>query len=128
MQKPAANAGDAQTHATLTTIEQFNHAFNRREIDAVMALMTADCLFENTYPPPDGSSFKGQGAVRQAFTDFFASAPSIQFETEEIIVTARAALCAGSTIGGINRVNRVMSAGWTSSASKIARLPKNFRM
>ena len=86
MQKPAANAGDAQTHATLTTIEQFNHAFNRREIDAVMALMTADCLFENTYPPPDGSSFKGQGAVRQAFTDFFASAPSIQFETEEIIV------------------------------------------
>src|SRR5258708_34299408 len=50
----------AQTAATIEVINQFSDAFNRHDVPAVMALMTEDCIFEKTYPPPDGERFEGQ--------------------------------------------------------------------
>jgi ketosteroid isomerase-like protein len=52
------------TRATLDVIRRFNEAFNRHDVDGVMALMTADCVFENTMPAPDGERFEGAGPVR----------------------------------------------------------------
>src|SRR5258708_36592034 len=49
-----------QTASTIEVINQFSDAFNRHDVQAVMALMTEDCVFENTYPPPDGERFEGQ--------------------------------------------------------------------
>ena len=37
-----------QTADTLEALQRFNDAFARHDVDAVMAAMTADCLFENT--------------------------------------------------------------------------------
>jgi hypothetical protein len=34
----------------LPLIIRFNDALNARDVDAMMALMTADCVFENTTP------------------------------------------------------------------------------
>ena len=59
--------------ATLATIDAFNAACNRHDIDALMALMTDDCLFDSTRPPPDGETFVGQAAVRAAFEAMFSS-------------------------------------------------------
>ncbi len=73
---------DADT--TRMIIDQFNAAFNAHDIDAVMALMTDDCVFENTYPPPDGERFEGQAAVRANFAAFFAESPHAHFEFEDI--------------------------------------------
>jgi ketosteroid isomerase-like protein len=56
---------DEATRATLETIQRFNEAFNRHDVDAVMALMTPDCVFENTFPAPDGERFEGAPAVRR---------------------------------------------------------------
>ena len=42
------------TADTLFAIHAFNDALNRHDVDAVMALMTDDCVFENTWPAPDG--------------------------------------------------------------------------
>ena len=39
---------DTATAETLATIERFNDAFNRHDVDAVMTLMTDDVVFENT--------------------------------------------------------------------------------
>lgn len=69
---------------TLEVIEQFNDAFNRHDVDAVMAAMTDDCVFDNTSPSPDGESFKGQAAVRAFWERFFAGSPHARFETEDI--------------------------------------------
>lgn len=69
---------------TLTVIHAFNAAFNRQSIEDVMALMTDDCLFENTFPAPDGQRYEGQGAVRQFFTEFFRSSPHAVFITEDL--------------------------------------------
>jgi ketosteroid isomerase-like protein len=74
---------ERQTAATLAAIERFNAAFNRHDVDAVMALMTDDCVFENTFPPPDGERFVGQAAVRGFWERFFASSPTAHFTTED---------------------------------------------
>lgn len=75
---------DAVTAATLATVHRFNEAFSRRDVDEVMALMSEDVVFENTYPPPDGERREGQVAVRAAWEELFRSAPQATFETEEI--------------------------------------------
>jgi ketosteroid isomerase-like protein len=72
------------TAATLETIERFNEAFNRHDVDAVMALFSEDCVFDNTSPSPDGEPFEGQAAVRGFWERFFASSPSAHFEAEDI--------------------------------------------
>jgi ketosteroid isomerase-like protein len=77
---------DAMTEATLATIERFNDAFNRHDVDAVMALMTEDVVFENTSPPPDGERYEGQAAVRAAWEEFFAASPDAHFASEEFFV------------------------------------------
>ncbi len=73
---------DAETRATLEVISRFNDEFNRHDVDGVMALMTADCVFENTLPAPDGERFEGTAAVRTFWRRFFQSTPGARFETE----------------------------------------------
>jgi ketosteroid isomerase-like protein len=72
---------------TRSVIERFNAAFNTHDIDTVMALMTNDCVFENTYPPPDGERFEGQAAVRANFAQFFQASPQALFEFEDTFVS-----------------------------------------
>lgn len=75
---------DPVTAATMTTIQQFNDALNRRDVETMMALMTGDCVFENTYPAPDGTRYEGQAEVRAFWEEFFAGAGQVELEIEEI--------------------------------------------
>lgn len=68
--------------ATAAAVARFDDAFNRGDVDAVMAAMTGDCVFEST-TPPDGVRYVGQQAVRAAWDGFFAGANGARFETEE---------------------------------------------
>ena len=76
---------DVVSQATGDAIDRFNEAFNRHDISAVMAHMTEDCLFENTFPAPDGERFEGQEAVRRFWEDFFQSSPNAVFQAEETL-------------------------------------------
>jgi uncharacterized protein (TIGR03086 family) len=82
----AAFGRDASPSSTLAVLTRFNEAFGRRDVDAVMAAMTDDCVFEDT-SPPDGRRHVGQDAVRKAWTEFFASSPKAAFETEEGVIS-----------------------------------------
>jgi ketosteroid isomerase-like protein len=73
-------------HSTEETVNAFNEAFGRHDVDAVMALMTDDCIFENTLPPPDGERHTGQADVRRFWEKFFADTPKARFEAEEMVV------------------------------------------
>ena len=75
----------ATTSETLETIERFNDAFNRHDVDAIMALMTEDVVFENTMPAPDGERYEGQAAVRAFWERLFASSPNAYFATEALV-------------------------------------------
>ena len=83
---PVNSPQDTLTQSTLAVIEAFNDALNRHDIDAVMDAMTDDCVFETTFPPPDGARFEGQANVRAFWEDFLSAAQDQVIEPEEFIV------------------------------------------
>jgi ketosteroid isomerase-like protein len=79
--------------AALAVVHEFNEAFGRGDVDAIMQSMTDDCVFENTSPAPDGEQYVGQVAVRRFWHDFFANTVNPRFETEDIFATDDRVLC-----------------------------------
>ena len=78
---------DPTTSATIDVVQHYNDNFNNGDVDGVVAAMTDDCVVETPMPPPDGSRFQGQDAVRALWNDFFQSSSSIEFETEDIFAS-----------------------------------------
>jgi ketosteroid isomerase-like protein len=74
------------SQSTAATVEAFNEAFGRHDVDAVMALMTDDCIFENTLPTPDGERHVGQAAVRAFWEQFWTDSPNAKFDAEEVVI------------------------------------------
>lgn len=85
--KETGDKMDSQTQITLETVNKFNAAFNLHDVDAIMALMTDDVVFENTRPIPDGERFEGQEKVRAFWVQMFERSPQARFETEEIFAS-----------------------------------------
>ena len=77
-------SNDPETKQTLDSINNFHRAFNQHDVDAIMSLMTEDCVFENTYPPPDGVRLVGHQAVREFWIDLFQGSPHAHFVVEEV--------------------------------------------
>lgn len=70
--------------AAMRVVLAFNEAFNRHDVEGMMALMSDDCVFENTGPAPDGAAYSGKAAVTQFWHDFFRQSPHAHIEIEEI--------------------------------------------
>jgi ketosteroid isomerase-like protein len=99
--------------AVVGLVLRFNDALNARDVDAAMQLMAEDCVFENTYPGPDGTRYEGKPAVRAS--EVSSLHPAIYFEVE-VFVVETAAPCAGSITGWTRRARpraaRISSACW----------------
>ena len=70
-------------HACLAA---FSAAFGRGDVDAIMALMTDDCVFEATGPAPDGAHHEGADAVREQWVQLFGGTREPAFSEEETFV------------------------------------------
>lgn len=81
---PSEPYNSVQAEIALLTITGFNQALNERRLDGMMALLTEDTVFENTYPPPDGNRYEGKEAVRSFWQNFFDSSRESILETEEL--------------------------------------------
>jgi uncharacterized protein (TIGR03086 family) len=68
------------------TVERLGAAFGRGDVDAIMAEMTPDCVFESTSPAPDGTRVVGGQAVREQWQQLFDQTNDALFETEESVV------------------------------------------
>jgi ketosteroid isomerase-like protein len=68
-------------------VQAFNDATNRHDIDAMLALVSDDILFEST-APPDGERLVGKSSVRQVWEGIFRESPNARVETEDLIVCA----------------------------------------
>ena len=66
----------------LETVEAFGTAWAAHDLDATLALVTDDCVFDATGPAPDGSRHVGKDAVRAAWQAIFDDTGS-RFEAEE---------------------------------------------
>jgi ketosteroid isomerase-like protein len=75
---------DDESRSALETVQRFHDAFNAHDVAAIMALMTDDCVFENTYPGPDGTRVVGAVAVRVVWEQLFRESPAAHFAVEEL--------------------------------------------
>lgn len=75
---------ESEASELIDLVTRFNDALNAQDVDGMLRLMTAGCVFENTYPAPDGTRYFGQRAVRQFWEDFFRSTRQPRIEIEEI--------------------------------------------
>jgi ketosteroid isomerase-like protein len=66
----------------LEVIEAFGAAWAAHDLDATLAFLTDDCVFEATGPAPDGRLHVGPGAIREAWAAIFADSSS-RFEAEQ---------------------------------------------
>jgi len=61
-------------------LERFADAWNRHDLDALMSMMTEDCVFEASGGPQvDGQRSEGKQAVRAAYAAVFATFPDAQW-------------------------------------------------
>jgi ketosteroid isomerase-like protein len=67
----------------LDLMDRFTAALNSHDLDAVVALVTDDIVFESTSPPPDGARYEGRDAVRQIWGEMLAATPQARFSVEE---------------------------------------------
>ncbi|MCI0476109.1 MAG: nuclear transport factor 2 family protein [Anaerolineales bacterium] len=74
----------SRIESAIRVVIEFNQAFNRHDVAAMMQLMSDDCVFENTTPSPDGAVYSGKQAVTQFWHDFFRASPGAHIEIEEI--------------------------------------------
>ena len=56
---------------TTAVLTAFNDALNRRDLPAMLSLLTPNTVFENTFPAPDGERFAGKEAVGAYWEQFF---------------------------------------------------------
>jgi uncharacterized protein (TIGR02246 family) len=62
-------------------VDEFNAAWGNHDLDAALAMITDDCLFDATGPAPDGTAHEGRDAVRAAWAPIFADSAA-HFTTE----------------------------------------------
>ena len=74
----------SEAETSINLVLKFNEAFNHHDVAGMMALMSDDCIFENTSPAPDGTFYTGREAVTQFWHDFFRQSPQAHIEIEEI--------------------------------------------
>lgn len=61
---------------TTEMLQVFADAWNRHDVDAIMAFMTDDCVFDaSAGSEVCGSHYAGTESVRKAFADVFATFP-----------------------------------------------------
>lgn len=74
----------SQIEEAIRVVINFNEAFNRHDIEGMMQLMSDDCVFENTNPAPNGTTYSGKETVTQFWQNFFRESPHAHIEIEEI--------------------------------------------
>jgi ketosteroid isomerase-like protein len=79
-------ATDAAIAANVELVHKADAAVNARDVDAFLALMTDDVIWEST-APPDGERHAGKAAVRAGGEGFFSGSPNARFENEEVVAT-----------------------------------------
>ena len=75
---------DDLTTRTISTsfLDAFAEAWNRHDTDAILAMMTPDCVFESSRGPDvKGMVHTGQDEVRRGVEAVFATFPDAQWNT-----------------------------------------------
>lgn len=104
----AAAPASADDRAVLQMLDDFAAAWNRHDVDALMACMAADCAFETSAGPDvTGSRHVGPAAVRAAFADVFETYPDAQWNHPRHFVAGNRAVSEWTFTGTTKAGRRV---------------------
>ena len=67
----------------LDVVATFGKAWGAHDLDAALAMITDDCVFDATGPAPDGTRHVGREAIAEAWQAIFDDTES-RFDEEEI--------------------------------------------
>ncbi|WP_400193942.1 nuclear transport factor 2 family protein [Hymenobacter sp. B81] len=94
---------------TPDTLQQILAAFNRHDLDAIMAFFSDDCSFDFPRgPEPWGQRFVGKAQVRAALASRFRGIPDVHYGADRHWVSADGArglsewTLTGTTVAGVN--------------------------
>lgn len=83
---PVAGGGRSDAE-WLELLDRFAAAWNRHDLDALMSMMTDDCVFEaSAGPQVNGRRSEGREAVRAAFAEVFDAFPDAHWANPRHIV------------------------------------------
>jgi len=68
--------------SSIDVVTAFGETWANHDLDGAMALVTEDCVFDNTDPAPDGTRYVGRDAIRRAWAPIFDD-PTSRFDAEE---------------------------------------------
>ena len=68
--------------SAIDVVDAFGAAWAAHDLDAALAFLTDDCVFDATGPAPDGQRHVGPDAIRKAWQPLFDDV-SARFEPEE---------------------------------------------
>lgn len=72
---------------SIADLEKFANAFNRHDADAIMSLMTEDCVFiSSSGADPEGTRIEGADAVRKAFIAVWEAYPDAHWGDAQHLV------------------------------------------
>jgi ketosteroid isomerase-like protein len=61
-------------------LDAFAEAWNRHDVDAILSMMTPDCIFETSRgPAAKGTVYAGQAEVRRGIEEVFATFPDARW-------------------------------------------------
>ncbi len=66
----------------LSVVKNFGLAWAAHDLEAALALVTEDCVFDSTGPAPNGMRYVGHEALTRAWGPIFADSTT-RFEQEE---------------------------------------------
>ena len=72
---------------TVETLQEIAAAFNRHDLDAIMAFFSEDAVFESPRgPTPRGTRFVGRDAVREGLAARFTGIPDVHYGDDDHFV------------------------------------------
>lgn len=79
---------DANAEVTSELLQKLFDAFNRHDLEGVMACMTDDCVFEAAAgPEAHGARFTGRDAVGAAFAQVWKTFPDVRWANDTHFVS-----------------------------------------
>lgn len=85
---------------TVEMLERYADAWNRHDIDAIMAMMTPDCVFlTGGGTQAEGTRHEGADEVRERFIEVWTEIPDVRFEGARHFVSGDRGLSQWTMVG-----------------------------
>ena len=108
----------------LAVLEQMTAAFNRHDLDAIMALFTDDCVFESPRGTEAwGRRFVGKAQVREGLAARFSGIPDVHYGDDSHFVAGERGASEWTLTGTTTEGERIEVRGcdlWTFEGDRVA--------